>query len=111
MFRCFVSLLLLVMASRYELLQVAAILLVYFFAVVAQDNARPYDRELVDSLPTEPRIESTEIETCRTTPPKQIRSSKTTSPLRMRRLRNPKGVLAWALLLLRWPLLASSLGR
>jgi len=50
MFRRFVSLLLLVMASRYELLQVAAILLVYFFAVVAQDNARPYDRELVDNF-------------------------------------------------------------
>jgi len=40
----------LVMFSKYTLLQTAGILVVYFFAVIAQDNARPYDREMVDNF-------------------------------------------------------------
>ena len=50
MFRRLMALLILVMGSRYELLQTAGILVLYFFAVVIQDNARPYDRELVDNF-------------------------------------------------------------
>ena len=50
MFRRMLTLLVLIMASRYELLQTAMMLVVFFFAVVLQDNARPYDREMVDNF-------------------------------------------------------------
>ena len=48
--RRFAVIFMIVFASRYELLQTAGTMIIYFFSVIAQDNARPYDRELVDNF-------------------------------------------------------------
>jgi len=49
-FRRFLVVLCLTMTSKYELMQAAGVIVIYFVATVIQDNARPYDREMVDNF-------------------------------------------------------------